>query len=181
ARRRAAARVLSGRAGDAPVRSRQALVVAPTLEDGPRLEAPRTARALCGQSALVQSLRAARRTRPPVDLQDPRRRCELSLGMARGAAVAAPPRNGETGWHIGHALDGIAAFCDHAVGFGVVESLNTTIFPLSVCIRAHQWLESGVMKRLWPVLISMLALDTRTKPPYPFSEASTPDRHAPPT
>src|SRR6267142_1791738 len=83
---------------------REALALAPPVEDGPRLEAGRTARALWGQSALVQSLRAARGTRSLVDLQDPRRCRQLSLGVARGVAVAAAPGNGEARRHVGQAL-----------------------------------------------------------------------------
>ena len=55
-------------------------LLAPALEDGPRVEARGARRLVCGQSAAVQSLRAARATRSALDLQDATRCAQLSLG-----------------------------------------------------------------------------------------------------
>jgi hypothetical protein len=47
--------------------------------------------------------------------------------MAEGPALAMTTRNGEAGYTLVNHFDGTAAYCDHHVRFGVVESLNTTI------------------------------------------------------
>ena len=128
ARRRAAPGVLSRRRRDAGVRPRQALAAAAAVEDGARLEARRAAAALCGQSAVVQGLRAARATRSPVDLQDPRRRGATFSGAgSKALRWQRLPEMEKLGDTLVNHFDGIAAYCDHPVRFGVVESLNTTI------------------------------------------------------
>ena len=52
---------------------------------------------------------------------------QLPLGLAEGAAVAATPEMERLGDLLFKHFDGIAAYCDHPVRFGVVESINTTI------------------------------------------------------
>ena len=47
-------------------------------------------------------------------------------GVARSAG-SAPPEMNRLGEFLLRHFDGIAAYCDHPVRFGVVESLNTTI------------------------------------------------------
>src|SRR4029453_13982565 len=99
-----APRVLSRRCGDARVRPRQTLAAVAAVEDRPRLEARRVEPALRGQSPVIQGLHPARTTRPPVDLQDPRGRGPLSLGLVEGLAMAAPAGDGEARRHAGEAL-----------------------------------------------------------------------------
>ena len=47
--------------------------------------------------------------------------------MAQGLTPATPPEMEKLGDTLVKHFDGIAAYCDHPVRFGVVESLNTTI------------------------------------------------------
>src|SRR5207302_3070425 len=61
----------------------------------------------------------------PVDLQDPRRCRQPSLGWLEALRWQQLPEMEKLG--VVHHIDGIAAYCDHPVRFGVVESLNTTI------------------------------------------------------
>src|SRR5882672_6009972 len=62
-----------------------------------------------------------------MDLQNPRRRRQLSLGWLEALRWQRLPEMEKLGDTLVRHIDGIAAYCDHPVRFGVVESLNTTI------------------------------------------------------
>jgi hypothetical protein len=62
-----------------------------------------------------------------VDLQEATARAELPAWLDQGAALATPARDERLGDVLFRHLEGIAAYGDHPVRFGVVESVNTTI------------------------------------------------------
>ena len=64
----------------------------------------RTSAALCGQPAVVSSIRLARATRSPLDLQDPRWRGAVPLRLAQGATLATVARDGTARRHPGQPL-----------------------------------------------------------------------------
>src|SRR5438477_2133892 len=96
-------------------------------EDRARLEADRVAATLCRQSPAVQGLRVARTARPPLDLQTREGVARFLFGWLKALRCQRLPEMAKLGDTLVNHFDGIAAYCDHAVRFGVVESLNTTI------------------------------------------------------
>jgi hypothetical protein len=127
ARRGAPQGVLPRRSGDAKVWPGQALVAPPPVEDGPGVEAAGAPATVRRQPPLVSRVRAAGATRSVVDVYDPQPRRDVSLGLAEGPALATPAEMEKLGDTLVNHFDGIAAYCDHSVRFGVVESINTTI------------------------------------------------------
>src|SRR6266852_2126195 len=55
------------------------------------------------------------------------RRVQFPERLERRPAVTAAARNERVGEFLFTHVEGIAAYCDHPVRFGVVESINTTI------------------------------------------------------
>jgi len=83
-----------GRARSCASTSRETLAVAATLEDRPRVEAPRTPNLVRRESPPVQSVRVAGATRSVVDLQDATRRVEFPERLDQRAPLATPARDG---------------------------------------------------------------------------------------
>ena len=120
-------RVLSRRCRHAGLWSRQALVAVATLEDRARVEAGRTSAALAANRRLFKAyvLREqldrlwTYKTRDGV--------ARFLFGWLKALRWQRLPEMERLGDTLVNHFDGIAAYCDHPVRFGVVESLNTTI------------------------------------------------------
>ena len=142
--------VLSRGTGHAGARARQAMVAAAALEDGARIEARRAPDVVRREPAAVQSVCAARAARSPLDLQDASGRPQFPDGMDSKRCGG----NGCQRWsssatsYFKH-IEGIAAYCDHPVRFGVVESINTTIKAVLRRARGMRDKEMLLLKLKW--------------------------------
>ena len=120
-------RVLSRRCSYAGLWSRQALVAVATLEDRARVEAGELAQLFAANRRLFQAyvLREqldrlwTYKTRDGV--------ARFLFGWLKALRWQRLPEMERLGDTLVNHFDGIAAYCDHPVRFGVVESLNTTI------------------------------------------------------
>lgn len=69
--------------------------------------------------------------------------------MVQGVALAAAAQMERLGDFLLKHINGIAAFCDHAVRFGVVESINTTIKAVLRRARGMRDEEILLLKLKW--------------------------------
>ena len=97
------------------------------MDDGPRLEARRIAATVAANRRLFKATSCANtsiasgRTRGATEFL-------VSFGIAEGVwGRKRLPETEKLGDTLLNHFDGIAAYCDHPVRFGAVESLNTTI------------------------------------------------------
>jgi transposase len=103
----------------------QALAALTPMEDGPRIETTRIAATLRRQRLFKAYVLREQLDR--LDLQDARRSRTVLFGWLKALRWQRLPEMERLGDTLVNHFDGIAAFCDHPVRFGVVESLNTTI------------------------------------------------------
>ena len=133
----------------APARPRQALVAAATVEDGARLEARGTPGTVRREPSVVQAyvLREqldrlwTYKTRPGV--------LNFLLGWFKALRWQRLPEMEQLGDFLLKHIEGIAAYCDHLVRFGVVESINTTIKAVLRRARGMKDEEMLVLKLKW--------------------------------